>query len=251
MKVFIYWNKRDNDSKKIYSFLKNGSWINALEKKHSVAKAFLYDNFDVSTKKIIGYNKIKMTLLEAMQQSDIIFFFTHGDDDRILKSKYNNPSAFQAFTYMDCENASMASSKAIISICCSSAKVLGQHCVNNEGVPYYIGFEEPIVYDEGACPNVNLRATMFKAYSEGFNRGFEDALNNNYTAEKMVRRLKLYINQAITHGILSVSDHSLSKYSAGTQFYTNGIESLICIGDNKKMVFKNEDSGSVNANDIS
>lgn len=242
MKVFIYWNKRDGDSKKIYNFLKNGSWINALEKKHSVAKAFLYDSFDVSTKKIIGYNGIEMTLLEAMQQSDILFFFTHGDNDRILKSKYNNPSAFQAFTFMDCENASMASYKAIISICCSSAKVLGQHCVNNEGVPYYIGFEEPIVYDESSCPNVKLRATMFKAFSAGFNRGFEEALNGNYTAEKIVRRLKLYISQAITQGILSSCDRSLSKYSAGMQFYTNGIDSLICIGDNKMIVFKNDDA---------
>ena len=240
MKVFIYWNKRDNDSKKIYRFLKDGSWIKALEKNHSVAKAFLYESFDVNTKKIIGYNEVEMTLLEAMRQADIIFFFTHGDNDRILKSKYYNPAAFQAFTYMDCKTASMASFKAIISICCSSAKVLGQHCVNNEGVPYYIGFEKPIVYDENACPNEKLRATIFKAYSEGFNRGFEDALNNNLTAEKMVQLLKFYISQAITHEILSSSDRSLSKYSAGTQFYTNGIESLICIGDYKARVFKSE-----------
>ena len=241
MKVFIYWNRKDSDSTKIYGFLKNGSWIKDLEDKHSVVKAFIFNRFDVNTLIITGYNGKEMTLLEAMQQSDILFFFSHGDDDRIFKSKFYNASSFQEFTYMDCENASMASCKAIVSICCSSAKVLGQHCVKNEGVPYYIGFEEPIVYDDNACPNDKLRSVMFKAYSKGFNIGFEGALINGYTAEKMVKYLKLCINQSITQEILDSNERSLKKYSGGTQFYIKGIESLVCIGDSKSQVFKSDD----------
>jgi hypothetical protein len=77
MKIFIYWNYKDSDSKNIYQFLKKTTFINMLEECNDV---FLWKKFDDFI--------IDETLNEELTSSDIILFFTHGDDDAILKYRY-------------------------------------------------------------------------------------------------------------------------------------------------------------------
>lgn len=81
MKIFIYWNKIDNDSKKIYKFLKNDTFRQSLGKDNDVVFFEPFCSFLLTQERI---NQIAM--------SDIIIFFTHGEDDAILKSKYKQPN---------------------------------------------------------------------------------------------------------------------------------------------------------------
>lgn len=237
MRVFIYWNRKDNDSEKMFRFLKSGAWIQQLQKKHEVTKAFLYDRFNIDTCIIKDESENDIVLIEAMKKADLLIFFTHGDIDRIFKSSFRNREVYKEFTFVDCESSSLLSGKAVISICCLSARELGRHCVKEEGVPYYLGFEKAIRYNDVSNRNETLKAVMYKGYSNGFDNGFKLALDNNYNARQLANVLRLSLNKSITHEILSSDDHSLSKYSLGQQFYTDGIKSLICLGDGEEEVF--------------
>ncbi len=237
MNIFIYWNRKDNDSKKMFKFLKDGSWINALKDKYEVVDLFPHTAFKIENCRIHLSESVEISLLDAIEQADILMFFTHGEDDRILKYRYKFATAKKEFSLIDCDMSSIVSGKAIISMCCSSAQSLGPHCVKSEGAPYFIGFEKPLVYDQDDIPNQQLRAIVYKAYSSGFDKVFEAALEKQYTADKLVKRLKLYLNKSITEGILSSPERSMEKYTMGVPFYEEGINSLVCLGNQAQVIF--------------
>ena len=60
MKIFIYWNRIDNDSKKIYKFLKKDSFREELESKNEVYYHEPYISF-----------QIDKSILEKIASSDV------------------------------------------------------------------------------------------------------------------------------------------------------------------------------------
>lgn len=111
MKIFIYWNRIDKDSKKIYKFLSDDSFRHTLEENSDVVFFDPYLSFSLTQER-----------LDQITHSDIILFFTHGEEDAILKSKYIQNNRKKDFSFIDVDNASLLSGKKVIAICCASAK---------------------------------------------------------------------------------------------------------------------------------
>lgn len=100
MKIFIYWNRIDQDSKKIYKFLRSESFRHVLEESNDV----------VFFEPVLSFS-LTQERLDQISQSDIIMFFTHGDEDAILKSKYIQTNRKKDFSFIDFDNASLLSGK--------------------------------------------------------------------------------------------------------------------------------------------
>ena len=141
MKIFLFWNRIDNDSKKIYKFLEDQHLQETIEQTHSLVIHKPYAKFQIT-------EEMKTQIAE----SDLVLFFTHGDDDAILKCLYIQPSMKKQFSFIDSDNAQLLSDKKVIAICCSSAKELGPLCVDSPICSkFYVGFQEPITYDDGCA----------------------------------------------------------------------------------------------------
>ena len=75
MKIFLYWNYKDQDSKKIYQFLKNNSFINFLSNCHNVIFYKEFRDFEVDLTPYLvkeygddwasNYNEYAMSLLKG------------------------------------------------------------------------------------------------------------------------------------------------------------------------------------------
>lgn len=224
MKIFIYWNKIDNDSKKIYKFLKNDTFRQSLEKDNDVVFFEPFCSFLLTQERI---NQIAM--------SDIIIFFTHGEDDAILKSKYKQPNQKKNFSFIDFDNASLLSGKKVIAICCASAKSLGEYCVADEVKSiFYIGFKDDILYDDGSHENV--RGLVYDAYSNAFETSILHSLSSKCTAQEFVRTLQKEINDMITNKILEAKNRTLGSFSSIT-FHRQSARSLVALGNTTSPVF--------------
>lgn len=224
MNIFIYWNYKDNDSKKMYQFLNELSFSDLLP-----------DNKIMFHKEFKDFN-IDDSICNDMKNSDIIFFFTHGDDDAILKFRYNNEQYKQQFTFIDFNNANLLKEKKVIAICCRSANCLGKHCVSdNIQCKFFVGFQDDLVYSDGFSKK--LRSLIYKAYSNAFKNAFLDAYKYKWSAEKFVLVLKKYISDMLTSQILLSQDRKLGSYS-GVSFHQKSAESLIVLGQSQLLVFE-------------
>ena len=119
MNIFLYWNRIDSDSKSIYKFLKDQDFRDTISQNHSLTILEPYSRFSLTK-----------TIQAQIAQSDLALFFTHGEEDVILKSK-------NQCSFIDPKNAQLLSNKRVIAICCSSAKQLGPLCVDS---PVYSKF---------------------------------------------------------------------------------------------------------------
>ena len=193
MKIFVYWNYKDQDSKKIYQFIKQSSFFENLEKEHQIFWHKEYKDFPVDD-----------TLKEHLQESDIIFFFTHGEDDRILKFRYNNELVKDRFTFISYNNARLLSEKKIFAFCCRSANELGEYCVGfNVNSIFYIGFMDDLVYSDECVVSGEFKSTIYKAYSAAFEKALTESYEYKWTVSRFVFMLKKYINDMLTEEILS------------------------------------------------
>lgn len=225
MNIFIYWNYKDNDSKKMYQFLN---------------ESFFADN--IGCNKIIKFKKayedfeIDDSLCADMVNSDIILFFTHGDDDAILKFRYYNELVKERFIFLDKKNANLLKEKKVIAICCRSANLLGKYCIGeNVQCKFFVGFQGDLIYNEGFSDE--LKSLIYKAYSNAFKSAFIDAYNNKLTAERFVLILKKYISDMLTSEILSSPDRKLGSY-AGVSFHRETAESLVALGQSQLLIFE-------------
>lgn len=100
MKIFIYWNYKDNDSKKIYQFLKNSTFLEKLKEENTVTIKKMFSNFILDE-----------DIINAVAESDVIMFFTHGEEDSILKFRYKNEDVKDQFTFINTDNAGILKGK--------------------------------------------------------------------------------------------------------------------------------------------
>lgn len=225
MKVFIYWNRIDQDSKKIYKFLGSDSFRHILEESNEVVFFEPYLSFSLTQER-----------LNQISHSDIIIFFTHGEEDAILKSKYIQINRKKSFSFIDFDNASLLSGKKVIAICCASAKSLGQYCVTDQiNSTFYVGFQDDIFYDDGSHEDV--RGLVYDAYSDAFEKSILYSLSSKCTAQEFVQFLQKKINDMITYKILNeTNDHTLGSLSSIT-FHRKSAQSLVALGKIASPIF--------------
>ena len=225
MKIFLFWNRIDNDSKKIYKFLEDQSFQEEIEKTHSLIIHKPYAKFQIT-------EEMKTQILE----SDLVLFFTHGEEDVILKSLYKQTQMKKQFSFIDSDNAQLLSDKKVIAICCSSAKELGPLCV---AFPiqskFYIGFQEPITYDDGN--HERARGVIYTSYSDAFKEALLYALTTNCTAQEFVLKLQKSISDMLIRKILSETDNHVLGSLATVRFHHTSAASLVALGDATLPVF--------------
>ena len=225
MKIFLYWNYKDQDSKKIYQFLKNNSFMDFLNNCHNVIFYKEFRDFPLND-----------TLLNHMATSDLILFFTHGDDDAILKFRYNDESVKKRFTFIDLENASILKNKKVIAFCCRSANRLGRYCVDKDiESKFFVGFCDDLVYSENFSND--LKNIVYKTYSNAFEVSLLNAYNKNWTADKFVLMLRKNIIDMLTKEILTSQDRRLGSFS-GVSFHRKTADSLIALGQSEQLIFE-------------
>lgn len=225
MNIFLYWNKIDQDSKKIYKFLREKDFIETVSQSHSLTIREPFLLFEIT-------EEIKHEIAE----SDLVLFFTHGEEDAILKCQYKFSTAKKRCSFIDFDNASMLSDKRVIAICCSSAKELGQLCI---GAPihskFYVGFQEPITYDDG--DHEQVRGLIYTAYSDAFREALLYALTTSCTAQEFVLILKKSISDMLTWRILSETDNRVLGSLSTVRFHYASAESLVALGEQTLPVF--------------
>lgn len=225
MKIFLFWNRIDSDSRKIYKFLEDQSFQNEIQQIHSL---------------IINKPFAKFQITEEMKtqisESDLVLFFTHGEEDVILKSLYKQPTMKKQFSFIDSDNAHLLSDKRVIAICCSSAKKLGQQCIDSPiHSKFYIGFQEPITYDDGSHEIV--RGLIYTSYSDAFKEAFRHALTTNCTAQEFVLILRKSISDMLTGKILSETNNRVLGSLSTVNFHYASAASLVALGDATLSVF--------------
>ncbi|MDR0863588.1 MAG: hypothetical protein LBO74_01490 [Candidatus Symbiothrix sp.] len=230
MKIFVYWNYKDSDSKKIYGFL--DEYITLLKTHHQ---------YDVSFYKKCKHFDMNGVMETDIAESDMILMFTHGEKDRILKYLYPEPSLLSSATLVNKSNAQLFMNKIVVAMCCDSAVELGEFCNNPESPisTTYIGFRDAIQYDtqnNGVRINETFRATMYKSYSEAFQEAFTFSIDNNCTAAMFVRRLKLNLRSFATKNILEGKNRSFGSASPA-QMYTRTANSLVVLGNSNIQLF--------------
>lgn len=225
MKIYIYWNRIDRDSKKIYKFLGSDIFRKAIEENNDVVFFDPYRPFSLDQQR-----------RDQITMSDVIMFFTHGEEDAILKSKYIQDYLKKQFSFIDLENASLLAEKKVIAICCASARSLGKYCVEDKiNSTFYIGFQEDIFYDDGSHENV--RGLVYDAYSSAFERSILYSLRSKCSAQEFVLNLQKSINDMITGKILEEkNDHTLGSLSSIT-FHHKSAQSLVALGNATSPIF--------------
>jgi len=225
MKIFLFWNRIDNDSRKIYKFLEDQSFEEEIKKNHSLIIYKPFAKFQITEE-----------MKTQLSESDIALFFTHGEEDVILKSLYKQTQMKKQFSFIDSDNAQLLSNKKVIAICCSSAKELGPLCVASPiRSKFYIGFQEPITYDDGAHEIV--RGLIYTSYSDAFKEAFQRALTTDCTAQQFVLMLRKNISDMLTRKILSETNNRVLGALSTVSFHYASAASLVVLGDATLPVF--------------
>lgn len=226
MNIFLYWNKIDSDSKKIYKFIKDPEFRNALQSNNNVcfcepfSRAF----------------KVDQVILKEIEKSDLVMFFTHGEEDTILKATYNFDEEKKIFSFVDTENDRILSQKRVIAICCDSAKVLGTHCVSDAVKSiFYIGFTDSIIYDDPE--HTNVKSLVYDSYSNAFKESFMYSMSSKCTAFEFARFLRKSINDMITRKILCETDDRTLNLLSTITFHRQSANSLTALGNIDAIVF--------------
>lgn len=226
MKIFIYWNRIDRDSKKIYKFLKNDSFRKELGMGNEVYYYAPYTSFNIN-----------QCILEEIASSDVVMFFTHGEEDAILKSKYIHQEQKKNFSFINFENAGILAEKKVIAICCDSAKTLGVYCVSPEvRCDFYIGFQDGIMYDDDGS-HINIRGLIYDSYSEAFEKTILLSLHFKYNAQQFVQNLVRNINNMMTNKILNETDDRTLGSLGTITFHRKSAASLVALGNVYSNVF--------------
>ena len=223
MNIFIYWNYKDGDSKKIYSFLNDSEFIESVKEREDIVFHKEFENFELTEE-----------IVKEIEGSDVILFFTHGDSDAILKFRYKDPLLKQRFVFIDKGNASILKKKKVIAICCNSARELGNFCMNGDiKSEFYIGFADDITYDEGFTND--FKSIVYKTYSKAFSEVVLNAYKGHWSADKFVKRLRKNISDMMTDEILKAN---LRLGSSGqATFHKKTANSLLVLGNAEALVF--------------
>ena len=223
MKVFVYWNRKDKDCKKIFHFMSDNDQDSVI----SVLKS----NSDFSIVHPWQFYSDRENIINIILQNDLIIFLTHGCDDSILKCRNNPVRSIDDYILLNKENAIVLKGKKVIALCCSSAKTLGRYCVSDEiGCNTYIGFESDIVYDNGKA--LKSRHVIYEAYKKAFKNAIDYLFVKKCTGEQFKTRLLIEMRKQAVNAVMNARDNSINS------MYINTIGGLVALGDvSSKLVY--------------
>ena len=222
MNIYVYWNTKDKDCKKIFHFVSS-------EDKFSIVECLEQGN-RLSINRICQHFDDKTQILENICKNDLIIFLTHGVEDCILKYRNDPDRALQDFVLLDKSNAHILKGKIILAFCCSSAREFGRYCVSSDiGCKAYVGFERDIVYDNGKAKR--SRGLIYESYKIAFMKSIKYALKSKCSIEEYQIKLLQFLRKEAARVILESGNHTLHNMYSGT------IEGLVALGDVKAKVF--------------
>lgn len=176
MKIYVYWNRNDNDCTKIFHFMSPNdtySINDILNDSHDLKIERIYKPFDASK---------KAQIMNDIQESDLIIFLTHGTEEEILRYR-NNPDKNLDYVLVDKTNVCVFKNKVVLAFCCSSAKKLGRLSISEKiGCKAFVGFERDIVYDNGRAKR--SRHIIYESYKIAFMKSLKYAAKTNCSVEE-------------------------------------------------------------------
>lgn len=237
MNSYVYWNNKDNDCKKMFSFMRCEEIISLLSESN------------VCVKRINTAEDANQALCTEFQSATTVFFLTHGLDDTILKYKSRNPQCANDYPLINVTSSDCLSKKIIIAICCDSAEILGPACVNRaDGYACisYLGFRSPIYYNNsnGRHYSADIVGIIYKTYSQIFKQMMLFSLDS----KPSIKVLMLYLNKEMGSALVTMT-HFLSitpqtktlPVDLLAEVYNNTIEpslsGLVLLGDETARVF--------------
>jgi hypothetical protein len=231
MKIFVYWNYKDKNSKKIYSFLDSEKFEKFSESLGgSMHLHKKYQNFPQND-----------CIFSDLQNSNVAFFFTHGTENSILKFQCNDPNNNPDYTFIDTKNYSLLQDKVVIAICCDSLKGLGTLCTNGDtnACKAYVGFSGPLEYGNGGLgSNDKFRNLIYTSYSEAFCDTIIDAFRDNDTVKDFVKRLRAKLTKIMYGNVLKSANGSFGVNSINnTTFIVRTEKALGCKGNEEIPLF--------------
>lgn len=222
MKVYVYWNRKDNDCKKIFHFMSPNddySIVQDLEEKSDLNLNRVYQAFTDKT-----------SVFKGIESSDLIIFLTHGTEREILKYLNKPLQEKEEYVLLDKQNISILKGKIVLAFCCATARELGPYAVQPvNGCKTYIGFEKDIVYDNGNA--LKSRNIIYSSYKKAFAKAIKYAVTEKCTAEDFKIKLVQMLRKESVEAALSLNDHTLHNMYSGT------IDSVVALGDKEAILF--------------
>lgn len=219
MNVYIYWNRKDLDCKKIYHCMSRNddkSIINELEKKNNL-----------TIERVTTGYKDSVKIEEKISKNDVIIFCTHGTTGEILKyrGKYGEDTIL-----ISEDNLHLLDGKVVLAFCCSSAAGLGKKSICK---PYscisYVGFETDILYDNGRAQK--SRHIIYEAYKNAFSKAIIYAIKTNCSVHEFRIVLMQQLRYASVEAVLGSNDQSIATIYAGA------IAGVVSYGEQGKTIF--------------
>lgn len=225
MKVYIYWNRTNNDCTKIFHFLSPNDELSIVEK--------LNENNLADIGRITSKYKDAGKIYEKITNCDVAIFCTHGSKNEILKYRNDDKMDEGSYVLIDESNINILNDKVVLAFCCSSARVLGKHSVKAPNkCRAYIGFEKDILYYLRGMKNANLtKHVAFQAYKAAFSSTLQFAIKTKCTVETFRSRLVYCLRKESFKAVMKSDNNSLNDIFAGV------IDNVVAHGDQSAVIF--------------
>lgn len=213
MNIYVYWNTNDLDSKKIFHFLSKEDEFTIIP---SIEEKSIDRHWQPFKKRGDVEKKIEM--------ADVVIFCTHGAPNEILKYQPRPNHDKKEYVLIDSSNIGILEGKKVLAFCCDSAKMLGPLSVSGvHKSQAYIGFNKPIVYDDGFAPQTKNR--VYVAYKKAFRDSLEYAIRTRCTVKEYKSILWGYIQKEMVAAALQVENGTLNNV------YITTLNGLVALGD--------------------
>lgn len=219
MNVYVYWDRKDLDCKKIYHCMSpndDTSIISELEK-----------NNQLFIERVTTEYKDISWVEDKINKSDVIIFCTHGTPEEILKYR-GKPD--ENVSLINEENLHILDGKIVLAFCCSSAAILGKKSICE---PYscvsFVGFDQDILYDNGSAEK--SRHTIYLAYKTAFSRAIVYAAKTKCSVHRFRIILTQMLRYASYEAVLNSRDQSIATIYAGA------IAGVVSYGEQEKAIF--------------
>ena len=219
MNVYVYWDRRDLDCKKIYHCMSPNDDASIIEE--------MKKNNTLCIERITGGYKDITYIEDKIKSNDIIIFCTHGTPDEILRYRGRED---ENDTLISEENLHVLDGKIVMAFCCASASILGKKSVS---APFscvsYIGFNEDVLYDDGNVSD--FRHIIYEAYKAAFSKSIIYALKNQCTVHMFRIYLTQMLRRASVEAVLKSNNLHVETIFAGA------ITGVASYGENERVVF--------------
>lgn len=161
---------------------------------------------------------------QKIEKADVVIFCTHGAPNEILKYQPRPNHDKKEYVLIDSSNIGILEGKKVLALCCDSARILGPLSVSGERRSQaYIGFDKPIVYDDGFAPQT--KNIVYVAYKKAFRDSIEYAIRTKCTVKEYRSILWAYIQKEMVEAALQAENGTLNN------IYITTLDGLVALGD--------------------